>query len=229
MEKISSANTDVPIVVAVVIPCYKVVRHICDVIAGIGKEVARIYCVDDCCPDGSGKHIESNCCDSRVTVLYNSRNLGVGGTTMTGYRRAMQDGAQIVLKIDGDGQMNPALIPRFIYPILASRADYTKGNRFFNPESLRGMPAVRLCGNAALSFITKLSTGYWQVMDPTNGYTAIHTRALEQLPLEKISSRYLHVCIYRNVEFRYRRFDRRSSSRSSNTITRFTCSLYEEI
>lgn len=190
MEKIPNANADTPIAVAVVIPCYKVTRHICEVIANIGEEVKYIYCVDDCCPEGSGKHIETYCHDARVTVLYNSRNLGVGGATMTGYRRALQDNAQIVVKIDGDGQMDPALIHRFIKPIEVSRADYTKGNRFFKPESLRGMPAVRLLGNTALSFIAKLSTGYWQIVDPTNGYTAIHARVLEQLPLDKISSRY---------------------------------------
>lgn len=177
-------------VVAVVIPCFKVRDAICDVIAGIGDEVALIYCVDDCCPEGSGRHIELNCSDHRVTVLYHTDNRGVGGATMTGYQRAMQDGAGIIVKIDGDGQMDPALIGRFIKPISSSRADYTKGNRFFKLESLRGMPRSRLFGNAVLSFITKLSSGYWHIVDPTNGFTAIHARVLEQLPLDKISCRY---------------------------------------
>ena len=188
------SNTNMPAtdepVVAVVIPCYRVVPHICEVIAGIGKEVANIYCVDDCCPDGSGRHIEINCHDTRVAVLINSHNLGVGGATMAGYQRALHDGNQIIVKIDGDGQMDPALISRFVRSIILSRADYTKGNRFFKPESLRNMPTSRLLGNAILSCITKLSTGYWQAMDPTNGYTAIHSRVLELLPLEKISARY---------------------------------------
>jgi dolichol-phosphate mannosyltransferase len=177
-------------VVAVVIPCYKVERQVCDVIAGIGPEVDFIYCVDDCCPNGSGKHIESHCQDQRVRVIYNERNLGVGGATIAGYRRALQDRARIIVKIDGDGQMNPALIRKFVRPIETSRADYTKGNRFFSPESVRGMPGIRLLGNAVLSFFSKLSTGYWQVIDPANGYTAIHAEVLRMLPLEKISQRY---------------------------------------
>jgi len=190
MEENSKSCLDAPVAVAVVIPCYKVTQHICEVLCKIGAEVKHIYCVDDCCPEDSGKYIETHCRDARVTVLYNSRNLGVGGATMVGYRRALQDSAQIVVKVDGDGQMDPALIPRFIKPISAERADYTKGNRFFKAESLRSMPAARLLGNAVLSFIAKLSTGYWQIVDPTNGYTAIHARVLEQLPMDKISSRY---------------------------------------
>ena len=96
----------------------------------------------------------------------------------------------VVVKIDGDGQMNPALMRHFVRPIARGKADYTKGNRFYRPESLRGMPAVRLIGNAALSFINKLSTGYWPIMDPTNGYTAIHSAVLRQLPLDKLERRY---------------------------------------
>jgi hypothetical protein len=96
----------------------------------------------------------------------------------------------VVVKIDGDRQMDPALIPRFVAPILAGRADYTKGNRFFRLESLRAMPASRKFGNAILSFLTKLSSGYWSVFDPTNGYTAIHCKALNELPLSRISDRW---------------------------------------
>ena len=96
----------------------------------------------------------------------------------------------IVVKIDGDGQMDPALLPSFVRPLLQGRADYTKGNRFFRPESVQGMPPVRLFGNAMLSFLTKLSCGYWNVMDPTNGYTAVRTSVLAELPLDKLEKRY---------------------------------------
>lgn len=176
--------------IAVAIPCYKVHKHILDVIAAIGPEVERIYAVDDACPEGSGKLIASRCPDTRVQVLYHHSNQGVGAAMLTAYRAAVQDGIDIVVKIDGDGQMNPALLPAFVRPIAKGLADYTKGNRFHRPESLRTMPPVRLLGNAALSFITKLSCGYWGCMDPTNGYTAIHTRIIERLPLEKIENRY---------------------------------------
>lgn len=176
--------------IAVVIPSYRVTRHILGVIAGIGPEVARIYVVDDKCPDASGAYVREHCRDPRVTVLEHAVNQGVGGAVMSGYRAAIDDGAHVIVKIDGDGQMDAALIPTFVAPILAGEADYTKGNRFFNLERLGAMPPVRLFGNAMLSFMTKLSSGYWDLFDPTNGYTAIHADAARYLPFDKISRRY---------------------------------------
>lgn len=176
--------------VAVVIPSYRVTRHILGVIAGIGPEVARIYVVDDKCPDGSGAFVRANCRDPRVTVIEHEQNQGVGGAVMTGYRAAIADGAAVIVKVDGDGQMDASLIPQFVAPILAGEADYTKGNRFFNLERIGSMPPMRLFGNAVLSFLTKLSSGYWDLFDPTNGYTAIHADAARYLPFDKISRRY---------------------------------------
>jgi hypothetical protein len=109
---------------------------------------------------------------------------------MAGYRAAILDGADVIVKIDGDGQMEPALIRSVIEPILAGVADYTKGNRFYDLEKIRSMPSIRLFGNAMLSLLTKLSSGYWNLFDPTNGYTAIHVGVARRLPFEKISSRY---------------------------------------
>ena len=149
-----------------------------------------IYCIDDGCPDRTGELIERECSDLRVQVLYHQENRGVGGATMTGYRRALRDGAEIVVKIDGDGQMNPESLPRFVRPILEGQADYTKGNRFYLLSNLTGMPKKRILGNAALSFMTKLSTGYWRNFDPTNGYTAVDASVLALLPLEKIDQGY---------------------------------------
>lgn len=176
--------------IAVVIPCYKVVNHIVDVIGRIGPEVTRIYAVDDCCPEKSGDFIEQHITDPRVRVLRHQTNQGVGGAVMTGYAAALEDGMEVAVKVDGDGQMNPALIPHFIRPIVEGEADYTKGNRFFDIDSLSQMPRSRLFGNACLSFLNKLSSGYWHVFDPTNGYTAIHCSVLAKLPLQKISKRY---------------------------------------
>jgi glycosyltransferase involved in cell wall biosynthesis len=176
--------------IAVVLPCYKSKQHVLDVIARIGPEAALIVAVDDACPMGTGAHIEQNCRDPRLVVLRNAVNLGVGGAVMHGYRVALERGADIVVKIDSDGQMNPALLPSIVRPIVEGLADYTKGNRFFNIDDLHAMPTIRLIGNAGLSFLTKLSSGYWNVFDPTNGYTAIHRVALELLPLGKIDARY---------------------------------------
>ncbi len=176
--------------VAVVLPCYKVREHILDVISRIGSEVAHIYVVDDCCPDQSGTYVEENCTDPRVRLVLNQVNLGVGGAVMAGYREAIKDGADIIVKIDGDGQMDPALLPKIIFPLLKGKADYAKGNRFYDLAHIRRMPTVRLIGNAGLSLISKLSTGYWQTFDPTNGYTAIDARVADHLPFDRISQRY---------------------------------------
>lgn len=190
----SEAPTPIPVtahtIVGVVVPSYRVTGQILETLQAIGPEVAHIYVVDDCCPDGTGHLVTENCSDPRVMVLFNSVNLGVGGAVMTGYRQALTDGCEVVVKIDGDGQMDPALLPSFVWPLTQGLADYTKGNRFFELEGLEAMPKVRLFGNAALSFITKLSTGYWNVFDPTNGYTAIHRDVLARLPLDKVSQRY---------------------------------------
>ena len=176
--------------VAVTIPSYKVRAHVLDVIARIPPKVQRIYVVDDKCPQHSGELVEEQCRDPRVRVIFHEENQGVGGAVGSGYRAAIEEGMDIVVKVDGDGQMDPALIPHFTRPIERGRADYTKGNRFYRPESLKGMPPIRLFGNAALSFINKLSTGYWSIMDPTNGYTAIHTSVLREMPLHKLEKRY---------------------------------------
>ena len=176
--------------IAVVIPCFQVKKHILNVIGAIGPEVTKIYVIDDKCPEESGKFVMDNCQDPRVTVSFNTVNLGVGGAVMAGYQAALKDGIHIVIKIDGDEQMDPALIPRFVQPIKDGRADYTKGNRFFNLDNVRSMPALRLFGNAVLSFLNKLSSGYWDIFDPTNGYTAIHTEVLRELPFDKVSQRY---------------------------------------
>jgi len=177
-------------VVAVVIPSYKVTNHIFQTIAEIGPEVAHIFVVDDACPDGSGKLVEREVKDKRVKVIFHTENRGVGGAMITGYKAALESDAQIVVKLDGDGQMDPALIKDLIAPIVTGRADYTKGDRLDSLTGLAQMPTIRLFGNAGLSLLTKISTGYWNITDPTNGYTAIHRDALAALPLDMLSKRF---------------------------------------
>lgn len=176
--------------IGVVIPCFRVRAHILSVLDSIGPEVARIYVVDDACPEGSGDFVERSCRDARVRVLRHAENLGVGGAVMTGYRAALDEDCDVIVKLDGDGQMDPRLLPAFVRPIQDGQADYTKGNRFFNLEAVETMPRERLIGNAILSFVTKFSSGYWQLFDPTNGYTAIHRDVARYLPFDKISRRY---------------------------------------
>ncbi|XGK11445.1 glycosyltransferase [Xanthomonas arboricola] len=175
---------------AIVIPCYRVKAHVLDVLAAIPSEVGSIYVVDDHCPDASGDFVQQNCTDDRVVVVRNPVNLGVGGATVAGYRAALAGDADIIVKMDGDGQMDPAALLELIGPIVRGEADYSKGNRFYDLTQIRRMPAVRIVGNTALSFLTKLSSGYWDIFDPTNGYTAVHASVLARLPLDKISRRY---------------------------------------
>ncbi|ODT94365.1 MAG: glycosyl transferase family 2 [Rhodanobacter sp. SCN 67-45] len=176
--------------IAVVIPCYRVAAHVLAVIERIGPEVGWIIAVDDACPEHSGDVIEGGCHDPRVTVLRHADNQGVGGAVMTGYLAARGLPAEVVVKLDGDGQMDPDLIPALVVPLLRGRADYAKGNRFYRLSNVAGMPAIRLFGNAMLSFLTKLSSGYWQLFDPTNGFTAIHRTLLHELDLDRIAKRY---------------------------------------
>lgn len=193
-ELLSSLRSDdatkSDVVVAVVIPCYKERAHILDVLDSIPAHVAKIICVDDACPDSTGEFVSSKTSDPRVVVVNNKQNLGVGGATLRGYKAALHSGATVVVKLDGDGQMDASLIATLVEPVRNGSADYAKGNRFFDLEKLQSMPKGRLFGNAILSFISKFSTGYWQTFDPTNGFTAIHTDVLAVLPLDKIDKGY---------------------------------------
>lgn len=176
--------------IGVVVPCFNTRDKVLGVLARIPAEVERIYVIDDACPQHTGDHVSASSRDPRITVITHAHNRGVGGATVSGFRAALADGMDVIVKLDSDGQMNPELLRHVVRPIIEGRADYTKGNRFFRLDSLRGMPPMRLLGNAVLSFVNKLSSGYWDVMDPTNGYVAIQAKVLRLVPLEKLAPRY---------------------------------------
>jgi len=176
--------------IAAVIPCYRVSAHLTEVVREVLEQVDHVYCVDDDCPERSGHLLQQEFSDPRLTVLFNAINLGVGGAVKAGYRAALSDGYDIVVKIDGDGQMDPAQIPALCGPLKECRADYCKGNRFFELAYLQAMPGLRLFGNTILSLFSKLSSGYWRILDPTNGFTAVHAAALRVIPLEKVADRF---------------------------------------
>lgn len=176
--------------VAAVIPCFRVRRHIDQVLDGLVGRVDHVYVVDDACPERTGEHVRASRDASFVTVIAHEANQGVGGAVISGYRRAAADGYEILVKVDGDGQMDPAYIAALVAPIAEGRADYAKGNRFFDLRRLATMPTLRLFGNSLLSLVNKLTSGYWEVMDPTNGFTAIHAAVLRWLPLDQIDRRY---------------------------------------
>ncbi|MBF0539353.1 MAG: glycosyltransferase family 2 protein [Nitrospirae bacterium] len=177
---------------AVVIPAYKVADKIEVVVRSIPASIDTIIVVDDKCPQRSGDVAAATqgSSNGRVVVLYNDVNMGVGGAVVCGLKKAIELGCDIIVKMDGDGQMDAAYLDDLIAPLLNGEADYTKGNRFMNFTALKTMPKVRLFGNSVLSFLLKISSGYWNIIDPTNGYTAIHRRAVEKLNLEGIAQRY---------------------------------------
>jgi glycosyltransferase involved in cell wall biosynthesis len=173
-----------------IVPCYKVKAKVLDVIAKAPAWVHGIVCVDDACPEKSGDFIEANNTDPRVVVLRLAQNQGVGGATLAGYGEAVRRGGQVLVKVDGDDQMDLGYMSHLVAPILLGEADYAKGNRFTSISHLTTMPAVRVFGNAALSFAAKVSTGYWNIFDPTNGYTAIEGHVARMILEKRVSRRF---------------------------------------
>lgn len=176
---------------AVVIPAYRTENEILDVLQGIPTFIRYIIVVDDASPDSSANLVATAAKrNKRIVLVRHEKNQGVGGAMVTGFKKALDLGAEIVIKLDGDGQMDPRYIPALITPLIAGEADYAKGNRFRDFSALRQMPFVRRIGNLGLSFLTKAATGYWNIFDPTNGYFAIRADVLAQLPLDHIDKGY---------------------------------------
>lgn len=176
-------------VVAVVVPAYRCAARLGAVLARVPTEVAHVIVVDDASPDGLAEAAGLTG-DRRVHVIRHERNRGVGGATKTGFLAALERGADVVVKVDGDGQIDPSRIPELLAAMVAAGADLAKGNRFYDPRDLRRMPLVRRLGNLALSFLVKLASGYWRVFDPCNGFLAIRADLLRRLPAERLADRY---------------------------------------
>ena len=176
--------------ITVVIPCYREKSKILDVLSKFDSTITHIIVIDDACPEGTGEFVLKNNNDTRVQLVTHKYNQGVGAATISGYLKAIELGSDIIVKVDGDGQMDPSMIKTLIRPIQRGEADYTKGNRFYRLYGLSKMPPVRLIGNLILSFASKMSSGYWKLFDPTNGFTAIHAKVAEQLPVDKCHKGY---------------------------------------
>jgi len=173
----------------VVIPAHNEERFIGGVVGSVPPFVDGIVVVDDASSDNTSR-VVMEVAAPRVVLLRNEDNLGVGGATKRGYRRALEMGADVVVKVDGDGQMPMEKLPSLLDAVVEEGYDYAKGNRFLEGKNLRRMPLVRLVGNIILTFLTKLASGYWHIFDPQNGFTAITRRALEALPLDRIHNGY---------------------------------------
>ncbi len=177
--------------IAVVIPSYKVEKSIERVVSKIPDFIKFVIIVDDCSPDNLASVVKEKLAhDSRVIYVKNPQNMGVGGATVTGFKKAVSLGAEYVVKMDGDDQMDSKFLPDLLTPLIQDRADFSKGNRFHDFSSLKKMPFVRRMGNLGLSFLTKAATGYWNCFDPTNGYVAVKSSVLRKLKLDELSNRY---------------------------------------
>jgi dolichol-phosphate mannosyltransferase len=177
--------------IAAIIPAYRVEQDIRSVLSGLPAYIKHVIVVDDASPDSTAELVAAAAKkDKRILLIRHPKNKGVGGAMLSGFHKALDLDAQIVVKLDGDNQMDPAYIPALIAPLIQGKADYTKGNRFRDFVSLRKMPLIRRMGNLGLSFFTKVATGYWNLFDPTNGFCAIRADILTKLPLEQIDNRY---------------------------------------
>jgi dolichol-phosphate mannosyltransferase len=174
-----------------VIPCYHVEREIGRVLTELPAYLKHIIVIDDASLDGTARIVtQATQNDSRIILIRHEKNKGVGGAMVTGFRKALELDAAIVVKMDGDGQMDIGHLPNLLAPLIQGQADYTKGNRFRDFQALQKMPVIRRIGNMGLAFLTKAATGYWNLFDPTNGFVAIHGKILAQLPLARIDKTY---------------------------------------
>lgn len=176
---------------AVVIPCYKVESHIADVVESLPLSLKHIILVNDCSPDGSAAMLHGlKSKDGRIVVMDHQVNQGVGGAMLSGFEKALELGCDYIIKMDGDGQMDPKYIPDLLSPLIREGYHFSKGNRFWELENLPRMPLVRRLGNLGLSFMIKASSGYWDLFDPTNGYFCISKDVLKRLKMDRLSKRY---------------------------------------
>ncbi|MFB6164380.1 MAG: glycosyltransferase family 2 protein [Haloarculaceae archaeon] len=203
--------------VAVVVPAYNEEGLVGSVIQSIPEFVDRIYAVDDCSTDGTWEEIlgcvrpedaeagaaadateagstaataDGGHATPRVVPVRHEENSGVGAAIKTGYRRARAEEMDVTAVVNGDGQMDPSILERFVEPVAEGQADYAKGDRLRSRELHADMSAWRLTGNVLLTFLTKIASGYWGMNDPQNGYTAISLSALERLDLERLYDDY---------------------------------------
>ncbi|HUR26903.1 MAG TPA: glycosyltransferase family 2 protein [Planctomycetota bacterium] len=177
------------VAIGVVIPAYGVEHQIERVIAGIPDYVRAIVVVEDASRDGTRARLRA-LRDPRLVVIEHAENRGVGAAMVTGLERCLQERLDIVIKMDGDDQMDPAYIPELVRPLIAGTADMTKGNRYADLVALRAMPFFRIIGNAGLTFLVKAASGQWSLFDPANGYFAIRTDVLRHMDIQKLPERY---------------------------------------
>ena len=174
-----------------VIPCFNVGSSIIKLINKTLPHVDKIIIIDDCCPRKTGEIVNKFFKKkNKVIVLLNKKNLGVGGAVKRGYLYSLKIGCNYIVKLDGDGQMDPKHIPKFQKIARIKNADYVKGNRFFKSKEIFKMSAIRFLGNIGISYFGKLSTGLWHIFDFSNGYTFIKSDVLKKINFKNVKNNY---------------------------------------
>jgi glycosyltransferase involved in cell wall biosynthesis len=175
--------------VAVVVPAFDEERLVADTIRGIPDFVDRIYLIDDASRDGTTAEVEA-VGDARVQLVRHERNSGVGAAIATGYRRALEEEVDVTCVMAADNQMDPAELQSLVEPVARGEVEYAKANRLVSGEAWKVIPRTRYLGNAVLSLLTKIASGYWHVADSQAGYTALSLSALRRLDLDRLYPRY---------------------------------------
>ncbi|MBD3387398.1 MAG: glycosyltransferase [Candidatus Altiarchaeales archaeon] len=174
---------------AVVVPAYNEQDLISTTLTRIPDYVDRIFLVDDGSTDGTVDEAEKLNLPN-LTIISHEGNQGVGSAILSGYRASLDSGYELVVVMAGDNQMDPIQLSKLLDPLVDGKADYAKGNRLMSTKARSNMPLLRLFGNSILTLLTKVSSGYWDIMDPQNGFTALTSDVLETLPLDTIYPRY---------------------------------------
>jgi len=180
--------------VAVVVPAYNEESQVLRVLQTMPEMVDCVVVVDDRSSDGTAERVEEHIAAEgdapRTVLIRHERNAGVGAAIVTGYREAVRRRMDVTAVMAGDGQMDPDELPLVVGPVARGEADYTKGNRLFYRGAWETIPRHRFLGNAFLSMLTKIASGYWHVADSQTGYTAISLKALRTIDLEGLYPRY---------------------------------------
>jgi glycosyltransferase involved in cell wall biosynthesis len=175
--------------VGVVVPAYDEEALIAATLGGIPSLVDRIIVVNDGSSDGTSERAQQ-LGDPRVEVISHERRSGVGAATLTGYRRALAEGLDVVVVMNGDNQMDPEDLPTLVEPVARGELDYAKANRLATGQAWQLIPKTRFFGNAVLSMLTKIASGYWHVADSQSGYTVVSREMLERLDLDRVYTSY---------------------------------------